>query len=222
MEAVVKVGGSLAESPATLRILCKELSKLSKRHRMLIVPGGGRFADEVRESDKMFDLSSTITHRMAVLGMDQFGLLLSDITPNSQVTYSLKEAKKLSKDRILPVLLPSRLMFRDDQLEHSWDVTSDSIAAHIALKVHAEKLILATDVDGIFSNNPKEDFDAKLIEKMSVRELLSWNKRTSVDKFLPKILSDKLLKCYVVNGKHPKRIEDILENRETVCTRIIV
>ena len=222
MEAVVKVGGSLEESPASLRVLCQELSKLSKRHRILIVPGGGRFADRVRESDKEFSLSPTIAHKMAILGMDQLGLLLSDVIPNSQVTYSLKEAKKFSEKGLLPILLPSRLMFRNGRLQHSWDVTSDSIAAHIALKVHVEKLILATDVDGVFSNNPKEDLKAKLIEKLPVLELLSWNKRTSVDKFLPKILSKTRLKCYIVNGQHPKRIKDILENRETICTRIIV
>ncbi len=222
MEAVVKVGGSLAESPASLRVLCRVLTKQSKKHRILIVPGGGRFADEVSEIDKAFGVSSTIAHHMAVLGMDQFGLLLSDITRDSRATYSLQMAKKLSGEGILPILLPSRLMFREDRLEHSWDVTSDSIAAHVALKVHAEKLILATDVDGIFSNNPKKDLNAELREKLPVSELLRWNRRTSVDKFLPRMLSETWLNCFVVNGKHPKRIKDILENHETVCTRIIV
>lgn len=222
MEAVVKVGGSLAENPANLRVLCRELTKQSKKHKILIVPGGGRFADKVREIDRAFGVSSTVAHRMAILGMDQFGLLLSDITRDSQTTYSLQMAKKLSADGILPILLPSRFMFREDRLEHSWDITSDSIAAHVALKVHAEKLILATDVDGIFSNNPKKDLNAELREKLPVSELLRWNKRTSVDKFLPRMLSETRLNCFVANGKHPKRIKDILENHETVCTRIIV
>jgi len=222
MEAVVKVGGSLAENPAVLRALCLELTRLAKKHGILIVPGGGRFADEVRECDRAFGLSSTIAHQMAILGMDQFGLLLSEIMPNSHTTYSLKEAKKLSEDERLPILLPSRLMLKEDPLWHSWDVTSDSIAAYVALKARAKKLILATDVDGIFSNNPKEDLNAELIGKMSISELLRWNKKTSVDKFLPKILSETHLSCYVVNGKYPKRIEDILENHETVCTKIMV
>lgn len=222
MEAVVKVGGSLAENPASLRVLCRELTKQSKKHRILIVPGGGRFADEVREIDRAFDVSSTVAHKMAILGMDQFGLLLTDITRDSRATYSLQMAKRLSDEGILPILLPSRLMFREDRLERSWDVTSDSIAAHVASKMHAEKLILATDVDGIFSNNPKEDSNAELKERLLVSELLRWNRRTSVDKFLPRMLLETRLNCYVVNGKHPERIKNILENHKTVCTRIII
>lgn len=222
MEAIVKIGGSLAEEPASLKALCQELSVLAKTHRILVVPGGGRFADVVREFDQVFNLSDVTAHEMAILGMNEFGLFLSDITPNSCTSYALEKARKLSATGVLPILLPSRLMFHADRLEYSWDVTSDSIAAHIAGLLHAEKLILVTDVDGIFTDNPKRDLNARLMEKISTNQLLSWNKRTSVDKSLPKILLTTRSDCYVVNGKHPERIKAILENRKTVCTRIIV
>jgi aspartokinase-like uncharacterized kinase len=222
MEAVIKIGGSLAEDPVSLKTLCQELSILAKTHRFLIIPGGGKFADIVREFDQIFSLLNTIAHKMAILAMDQFGLLLSNITPNSYVCYTLEKAKKLSSTGIVPILLPSRLMFHKDPLEHSWDVTSDSIAAYIADILHVKKLILVTDVDGIFTSNPKEDLNAKLIRKLSANELISWNKRTSVDKSLPKILLKTQLDCYIVNGKYPKRIKAILENKETLCTQITI
>lgn len=220
MEVVIKIGGSLAEYPTTLKTLCQELSVLAKAHRILIIPGGARFADVVREFDQTFSLSGTIAHKMAILAMDQFGLFLSNITPSSSVSYALEKAEKLSATGILPILLPSRLMFHKDPLEQSWDATSDSIAAYIAGVLHAEKLILVTDVDGIFTSDPKEDLDARLIEKLSANKLLSWNKRTSVDRLLPKILSRARLDCYVVNGKYPERIKAILENEKTLSTRI--
>jgi hypothetical protein len=221
MEAVLKVGGSLAEYPASLRSLCKKLASLAKVHKILIVPGGGRFADIVRNFDKAYGLSNRVAHEIAVLAMDQFGLFLSDITPNSYVTYSLEKAKN-SRSGTLPIFLPSRLIFRKDPLEHSWDVTSDSIAAYIAGRLHAKKLILVTDVDGIFTENPKKSLDAKLIAEVSAKQLLGWNKRTSVDKTLPKILLKTKLDCYVVNGKHPKRIKAVLEKQKSVCTHITV
>lgn len=222
MEAVIKVGGSLAEDTESLKTLCQELSVLAKTHRILIVPGGAKFADVVREFDQTFSPSHTAAHKMAILAMDQFGLLLSSITPNSCASYTLEKAKKLSATGTLPILLPSRLMFCKDPLEHSWDATSDSIAAYIAGVLHVKKLILATDVDGIFTTDPKEDLNARLIEKLSANELLSWNKRTSVDKLLPRMLLKTRLDCYVVNGKHPKRIKAILENEKTPCTQITV
>jgi aspartokinase-like uncharacterized kinase len=219
MEAVLKVGGSLADDPTSLANICQELNALSKAHRILIVPGGGEFADTVRKFDKTYSLSDVVAHKMAILSMDQYGFLLSDIIPESYVSPSLEEISNSAKGT-LPIFLPSKLMFREDPLEHSWDVTSDTIAAYIAKLLNTEKLILVTNVDGIFSEDPKKILNTKLIEELPAEELLGWNMRTSVDKMLPKILLQANLDCYVVNGKHPERIKRILENKKTVCTKI--
>jgi len=221
MEAVLKVGGSLAENPTSLTKLCRKLSDLAKDNRIVIVPGGGEFADTVRKLDKTYGLSDVVAHKMAIVAMDQYGLFLSDITPNSYVSHSLEEISNPVKDKV-PIFLPSQLMFREDPLENSWDVTSDTIAAYIADKLHAKKLVLVTDVDGIFAQDPKQNLDTKLIEELSAKELLGWNRRTSADKTLPKMILETKLDCYVVNGKCPERIRLILENKRTVCTHVIV
>jgi len=220
MDAVIKAGGSLAEEPELLRALCTKLSVLARNYSLVVVPGGGRFADVVRDSDNRFNLSDQISHRMAILGIDQFGLLLTQIIPNSCATYLLDDAKQLSETGIVPVFLPSRMIFGEDPLKNSWDVTSDSIAAHIASRLRAAKVLFVTDVDGVFTKDPKKHEDATLIEKLSAEELLRFNARTSVDLFLPKLLIETSLECYVVNGKHPQRIEAILAGRQTVCTLI--
>lgn len=221
MEAVLKVGGSLAEYPKSLKKLCKKLASFAKDHKILIVPGGGRFADVVRNFDKTYGLSKTVAHKMALLAMDQFGLFLSDITPNSFVSYSFEKVKN-SPSETLPIFLPSRFIFRKDPLESSWNVTSDSITAYIAGIFHVKKLILVTDVDGIFTENPKKSLDAKLIAEVSAKQLLGWNRRTSVDKTLPKILLKTKLDCYVISGRHPGRIKAVLENQKSVYTHITV
>jgi aspartokinase-like uncharacterized kinase len=220
MDAVIKVGGSLAEHPATLRALCNRLSEIAKKHCIVVVPGGGKFADVVREFDQRYALSADVSHRMAILAMDQFGLLLSQIIPNSCATYLLSDTVQFSEIRVAPIFLPSRLMFQEDPLEHSWSVTSDSIAAYVASRLNAEKVILVTDVDGIFSSDPEEHSDAKLIPELSARELLSFAQRTSVDLFLPKLLLKAQIDCYVVNGAYPERVEAILAGQHTVCTLV--
>ena len=218
MDAVIKIGGSLAEDPERLRALCAKLSEFAKKYAIVVVPGGGRFADVVRDFDKRFTLSSEISHRMAVLGMDQFGLLLSQIIPNSCATYLLNDAKQLSEIALVPVFLPSRLMFKEDPLENSWDVTSDSIAAYAATQVNAEKLVLITNVDGVFTSDPRMDSAATLIERLSAQQLFSLKKRTSVDRYLPKLLLGADFGCYVVNGKFPKRVDAVLAGLRTTCT----
>jgi aspartokinase-like uncharacterized kinase len=219
MEAVLKVGGSLAEDPHSLTKLCQELTFLTKNHRIVVVPGGSEFADAVRKFDKTHGLSDVAAHKMAVLAMDQYGLFLSDITPESYVFYALEETSNPLNGK-LPILLPSQLMFLEDPLENSWDVTSDTIAAYIASKLNAQKLVLVTDVDGIFFEDPKKTLNTKPIEKLSAKELQGWNKQTSVDKMLPRMLLEKKIDCYVVNGKYPERIRLILENKKTICTQV--
>lgn len=220
MEAVIKVGGSIAQNPEGLKHLCEELEKLAQQHRFLIVPGGGPFADLVREFDKKFGLSDEIAHKMAILAMDQYGLLISDLMSKSITIKTLEEAKRVP-EKVATVILPSSLMFHTDSLKHSWDVTSDSIAAYIAELLDVKKLILIKDVDGLHTHDPKKFPQAELISKITVNELRSMKLEICIDRFLPDIIKRSQIECYIVNGNHPNRVRKILKDEEAVCTRIV-
>jgi len=218
--AVVKVGGSLATCPQKLRNLCLKISEISKEHKLIVVPGGGEFADVVRRLDKRFHLSCNTSHRMAILGMDQYGMLLSNLIPSSITTSKFEEIKYFLDMDKLPIFLPSNLLLQEDPLENSWAVTSDSIAVYLAGRLKVTKVLLVTDVDGIYSNDPKTVSDAKLIKNLSASELLVMKKRTSVDKALPKLLLKTPLDCYVINGVFPERIKLALEGQDAIYTLI--
>ena len=66
-----------------LRALCTTLGELGERHPLLVVPGGAWFADAVRDADRRFGLRAATSHHMAILGMEQFGWLLSDLIPGA-------------------------------------------------------------------------------------------------------------------------------------------
>ena len=123
--------------PEKLRDFCAKLNESSKKHQLIVVPGGGEFADAVRRLDKRFSLSCGASHRMAILGMDQYGLLLSDLMPNSVTVGKLEEVKYFLDSGRMPVFLPSNLLIGEDPLENSWDVTSDSIAVYLAHRLQA-------------------------------------------------------------------------------------
>jgi len=218
--AIVKVGGSLALYPEKLRSLCAKISEVSKKHEIIVLPGGGEFADTVRNLDKRFNLSAAASHRMAILGMDQYGLLLSDLLSNSAITNQLDDTQRILDLGKLPVFLPSNFLFTREPLENSWDVTSDSIAVYIAGQLHASRVVLVTDVNGVYMSDPKKFSDSKLISKLSADDLLKMNKRTSVDKFLPKLLLHLQIECFVVNGLYPNRVYCVLDGQDTVCTII--
>ena len=151
MLTVVKVGGGLGRGAGddALRALCTTLGELGERHPLLVVPGGAWFADAVREADRRFALPATTSHRMAVLGMEQFGWLLSELIPGA-----VRSADRHAPDRPAgrPCSSPRRCAL--DGLPASWQVTSDSIAAWVAGRAGAGRLVLVKEVDGLFAEWP--------------------------------------------------------------------
>jgi aspartokinase-like uncharacterized kinase len=221
MEAVIKVGGSLSENSKSLQDLGVEFSRISKSHQVVFVPGGGGFADVVRRLDEKFSLPALVSHKLAITAMDQFGLFLNQVIPHAVLCDSLEKANTISKKGKATIFLPSKLLSKLDPFEPSWDVTSDSIAAYVAVRLKAAKIIFVTNVDGIFSSDPKKSSQSELIPEISLFRLKSFTKPTSVDKFLPIFLTENKLNSYIVNGHFPQRIKDILHNKTTICTRIV-
>ena len=137
---VVKIGGSLLGSPELERWL-EVFAKFSDGN-IIIVPGGGVFADAVREAQKLSKISDACAHKLAVLAMDQFGLLLANMNPKLATARSEMEIDERTWQHRCIVWLPSRMVLADDSIPKNWDVTSDSIAAWLAQKVNAQQLVL--------------------------------------------------------------------------------
>ncbi|MEM2904913.1 MAG: hypothetical protein QW057_08140 [Candidatus Bathyarchaeia archaeon] len=222
MDAVIKVGGSLLEETGGLKALCRTLDAESKRWRIAVVPGGGPFADEVRLHDRRLRVSAQTSHMMAILAMEQYGLLLSDLLENGAPARSLREAISSTRARRLPVILPYRLLSRPNPLEASWDVTSDTIAAYLAEQLKARRLVLITDVDGLFTEDPKMKPEAELIPRVGLDELSRFPTRTCVDRALASQLRRYPLDTWVINGLYPGRLSQLLRGEAPVSTRIIV
>jgi 5-(aminomethyl)-3-furanmethanol phosphate kinase len=215
-DAVLKIGGSLGRGGGLQRI-CGEIGRLGKNFRLMVVPGGGQFADEVRAAYKRYALDETTAHRMALLAMDQFGYVLGDCIPNSYVTANFESARNAAAVRRPAVLLPSALVIESDPLPHSWQVTSDTIAAWIAHLGCSRRLILLKDVDGLMTETPGSAA-AELLAELSPEELARHS--GGVDDYLGRFLSAVCLETWVVNGLFPERLSELLENSHTVGTRI--
>jgi 5-(aminomethyl)-3-furanmethanol phosphate kinase len=209
---VVKVGGGLARGAGddALRALCAALGELGRRHPLLVVPGGAGFADAVRDADRRFGLSAQAAHRMAILGMEQFGWLLSELIPGAERTAVLDAAPAGRT----AVLLPAGPAL--DELPASWQVTSDSIAARVATRVGAGRLVLVKDVDGLFADWPA---GGEPLAQLRVAELAALAP-AGVDEYLPAILERAELETWVISGRHPERLVGLLERGTTVGTRI--
>ena len=211
MEWVVKLGGSLFPEDAIN--VCKAL--IGKN--AMVICGGGDLANKIREYDASIKFSDTAAHKTAIMCMDILGMLVADKVDDAEVVYSIEDAKKAVDNCKLPVLLPSRLFEYLDPLEHSWNVTSDSISVYMAWLLKS-KILIVTNVDGIYDTNPSRD-GAKLLKSINAKKLLNFGE-TSVDENLPELLLKYKLDCYVVNGKFPERAVSIIEGKSSISTLI--
>ncbi len=142
VHTVIKVGGGLLGRAAAFERVAAALAAAGGSHRILVVPGGGPFADAVRELSRRIKLSEDAAHWMAILGMDQYAHVLAFRIAGARLVEREPDiAAALARGRI-PVLAPFRWLRATDPLPHSWDVTSDSIAAWIAHAVGARRLVL--------------------------------------------------------------------------------
>jgi probable H4MPT-linked C1 transfer pathway protein len=139
---VVKIGGGLLAHQGALDTVLAAIADAARDEPLLIIPGGGPFADAVRDQHTRLRLTDDAAHWMAVLGMDQYAhLIVSRMTGAVLVTDATEMSAALAARRI-PVLAPYAWLRRADPLPHSWEVTSDSIAAWVAHAIAASRLVL--------------------------------------------------------------------------------
>lgn len=138
---VVKLGGSLAEDDG--QRLAFALSTVTAAQRpCVVVPGGGTFADAVRAAYHQHGISQTTAHCMALLAMQQTGLLMADMAPRLQPAEDVAEiAQAFDADRV-PVWMPYRLAADDPHITHDWRTTSDALAARLAERLGNAEVVL--------------------------------------------------------------------------------
>ena len=142
VDIVVKLGGGVLAHTEHFDAALAAISAAARVNRLLVVPGGGPFADAVRDVDRQLTLSDDASHWMAVLAMDQYAELLASKLAGGVVVSTKREIPAALDAGHVPVLAPSRWLREVDPLPHSWDVTSDSIAAWVAGEVGSRSLVL--------------------------------------------------------------------------------
>jgi 5-(aminomethyl)-3-furanmethanol phosphate kinase len=142
VEIVVKVGGALLAHCDDFAAVLDTIDAAVGNRRLLVVPGGGPFADAVRDVDRRLQLADETAHWMAVLAMDQYAHLIADRLAHGVLVADRAAISTALDAGRLPVLAPFAWLRHVDPLPHSWDVTSDSIAAWVAGELGARRLVL--------------------------------------------------------------------------------
>lgn len=136
---ILKLGGSLLESGR----LAPVLDIVAKRKRpVIVVPGGGKFADQIRQAQAQSGFDDASAHRLALFAMHQMANVICTRSPHFAPAATKEEFGVAGVNGLVPVWLPSTMAGADESIPKSWDMTSDSLAAWLAAKTGAKDVAL--------------------------------------------------------------------------------
>jgi aspartokinase-like uncharacterized kinase len=178
---VVKVGGGLLrdEGLEGLRRACAEATEIAAHRPVLVVPGGGPFADAVRAVDEQVGLDDATAHALALRAMDQLGVLLRRLLAAAELLAELVAPRGLALLQAAPAFAG-----RPDVPE-SWTVTSDSLAVLAAAAIGADEAVLLKSVDGVLGRWPSGDPALPALTADELRALQARGGGRAVDVYLP-------------------------------------
>lgn len=140
---VVKLGGSVIRSPdlpAWLDVIATAPGPV------VIVPGGGALADEVRSCQQQLGFGDPAAHRMALLAMDQLAWAVAGLRPGLDVAATEDALRQVIDHGHVAVWAPYTLISGRADVEASWRLTSDSLALWLAGKLGARRCYLIKSV----------------------------------------------------------------------------
>ncbi len=141
---IIKLGGSLCRG----ELLDPWLEAVARTPRLVVVPGGGPFADTIRSAQGTWGVDDGTAHRMALLAMDQYALMLCPRHPRLRLTHDAADIAAALNSRRIPVWAPYQwLSPGHDDVTESWDFTADSLALWLGIRLVAEEVLLVKSVD---------------------------------------------------------------------------
>lgn len=126
---VLKLGGSLSET-GRLGDLAALVSRATVN--VVVVPGGGAFADTVRMIEPALNIPQALSHRLALLAMHQMGLVIESKSPRYHAAETLEDIAGELVLGAVPVWMPFAMQHDDPTLPADWRTTSDALAARLA------------------------------------------------------------------------------------------
>lgn len=203
---VLKLGGSVVTDkakpftpnlPAIQRLADEILQAQSPK--LILVHGGGSFGHPVAKKygimngfkdksqlagfsethEAMVSLNKIIVESLLRKGVPSFGMAPSSFVVTKSGRISICDESPLEqavKIGLVPVLYGDAVL----DLDVGFTILSgDQLAAFLAEKMKAKRLVMGVDVDGVFTDDPKKNAQARLVQRLSLAELKNLGSRIS-------------------------------------------
>lgn len=212
-KVVVSVGGSVLipddNDSEYMKELADMLVRLSDKVQVVVVCGGGKIARYYTETGRKLGGS---TFQRDILGIqvtrvnaELFRIALGDKAMGS-IPLKAEDAAEMS--------VPGRIVVMGGTVPgHTTDAVSSMIAKHM----NAQRVVNATSVDAVYSDDPKKDPNAKRFSELTIGELQNIvysdhdAGRSSVfDPLGIKILKEEHIDLSIVSGRDLKEMENAI------------
>lgn len=209
---VLALGGSILTSEdadtSYLTDLCRLLEETSQHFRLFVVIGGGvtarSYIKRGRELNYTEDQLDEIGISLTRVNAQLLSYGFSDA--NHQIPKTTEEAIGLNHNIVL---------MGGTEPGHS----TDQVGAELAQKTQAERYIIATNVDGIYTEDPRINPDAKKYDTVHIDTLISnlgvdWKsagKNTVIDGPALQLIKDGKISTCVVNGSDLSNLKAALQ-----------
>ena len=199
---VYSLGGSIlaGRDAQTLREYAQALKELAQEHQIFVVVGGGHIAREYIEKARLLGASEMFCDTIGIgatkLNSALLVAALGDSAPQ-EIPDTYAQAARLAQ--------PGRIVVMGGVAVGQ---TTDAVAALLAEYVHADKIIVATSVDGVYTADPEKDPAAKKLERMTFQALarlameteMKAGSRSPVDPLAAKIIERSSIPTAIVLG----------------------
>lgn len=209
MKVVVALGGSVLslDHPRRIEETAAIIMKASHDIDIYVVVGGGKTARTYIATARTFCTDERYMDSLGIAAT-RLNALLFNTFFRRPIPCTIEEAIKMDAPIIMGGTEPG----------HS----TDAVAAMLARELKPARLLIATDVDGVFDKDPKLNPDAKKFDTVSIKQLRMWaggnweqaGKSAVIDGIACEIIDEARIPTYVVNGQYLDRLENAIYGRK--------
>ncbi|WP_028998763.1 hypothetical protein [Azohydromonas australica] len=137
---IVNLGDRMLSDPLLPR--CLDLLGTLGRGRVIVVPGGGAFAEQARLAQERWGFDNLASHNLAVLAMTQSALMLRALQPRLHPVNQDMDIRCALQKGHTALWIPLALLRQQPDELTDLAAAADTLALWLARRLHAERLIV--------------------------------------------------------------------------------
>ena len=210
MKIVISLGGSVLspDDPEFIGKIADLVREASKTVVLYIIIGGGKTARTYIAAARSFTKDTKKLDEIGILATKMNALLLATAL---DVPFRLPSTVEEAARGRSPLLVMG-----GTTPGHS----TDTVGAELAVRINADKYIIASNVNGVYTADPKIDKNAKKYESISIDDLIGlcgkkWQPGLNVivDSEACKVIKKGKIKTVVLNGKDLTSLRNAIFNK---------